>query len=105
VFTTAQFGCGLLGLQLPDLDEKGRTYFEKYVADGHRIGIANLSPEQAVDAIRRGVIEGANEGEPENEPVFFEKLLSDPGGYRYTELLRLVGGSTKRASRPAHTKA
>jgi len=45
------------------------------------------------DAIRKAVILGANEVEPDNDLVFFEKLLGEPDGYRYTALLREVRGS------------
>jgi hypothetical protein len=89
-FSNAQAACGQLGLSLVELDATTRGYFERYVADGRENGVAELTPEQAIDAIRRGVILGADEVEPENDPVFFEKLLGDPGGYKYAMLLRIV---------------
>ena len=85
-----------MGLRLQELDATARGYFEKHSADGRRNGVADLSPEKAVDAIRRGVIEGSNEVEPDNEPVFFEKLLGDPDGYRYATLLRFVRGTVQK---------
>jgi len=92
-FAAGQGACGQLGLRLQDLDATTRGYFERYTAEGQRNGIAELSPQQAVDAIRKAVILGANEVEPENVPVFFEKLLGEPEGYIYTGLLRMVGGA------------
>lgn len=92
-FAAAQAACGQLGLRLEESDATSRRYFERYAADGRRNGIANLSTEQAVDAIRKAVILGANDVEPDNDPVFFERLLGDPDGYRYTALLRMVGGA------------
>ena len=50
-------------------------------------------PEQTVDAIRKAVILGANEVEPDNDVIFLERLLGEPDGYRYTALLRLVAGT------------
>jgi hypothetical protein len=99
-FATAQAACGQLGLRLQESDATSRGYFEVHAAEGRRNEIANLSPEHAVDALRRGVIAGANETLPENEPLSFEKLLGEPEGYHYTTLLRIIGGSTKRAAIP-----
>jgi hypothetical protein len=96
VFTTAQAACGQLGLQLTQMNERTRKSFLKDVADGRRNGIAELSSEKAIDAIRKGVIEGANEAEQDNDPIFFEKLLGEPDGYRYTALLRTVGSAKER---------
>ena len=70
-FAAGQAACGQLGLRLGELDTTGRAYFEKHAADGHRNGIAKLSPAQAVDAIRQAVILGAYEVEQDNDPVFF----------------------------------
>lgn len=92
-FAAAQAACGQLGLRLEELDATARSYFERYAADGRRNGIANLSTEQAIDAIRKAVILGANDVEPDNDPVFFERLLGDPDGYRYIALLRMVSGA------------
>jgi hypothetical protein len=91
-FATAQAACGQLGLRLKELDATSRHHFEQYATQGHENGVAELTPEQAVDALRRGVVLGANEAD--NDPVFFEKLVGDPDGYHYTTLLRLVDGST-----------
>jgi hypothetical protein len=99
-FRAGQAACGQLGLRLQELDATARDYFESHTADGRRNGVADLSPERAVDAIRKAVILGANEASPENDPVFFEKLLGDPEGYRYVALLRLVSGAMKK-SKPA----
>jgi hypothetical protein len=99
-FAAGQAACGQLGLRLQDLDATTRGYFERYTAEGRRYGIAELSPEQAVEAIRKAVILGANEVDLGNEPVFFEKLLGDPDGYRYTALLRMVGGAKTRPAQP-----
>jgi predicted MPP superfamily phosphohydrolase/DNA polymerase III delta prime subunit len=103
VFARAQAACGELGLRLEELDATSRGYFEKYVAVGRRNGIAELSPEQAMAAIRKAVILGANEVETGNDPVFFEKLLGEPDGYRYTTLLRMTGGA-KATPAPQRTK-
>jgi predicted MPP superfamily phosphohydrolase len=103
-FARGQAACGQLGLRVQQLDATTRRYCEKHVAEGRSNGISDLSPEQAIDAIRKGVIEGANETEPENEPTYFEMLLGDPEGYRYTALLRLVGGSAKTAGKQKGTK-
>jgi Calcineurin-like phosphoesterase len=97
VFALAQAACGQLGLRLENLETRTRGFFERYMAEGRRNGIAELSPERAVDAISKAVILGANEVEQKNDPVFFEKLLGEPDGYRYTALLRMVGG-TKTAA-------
>jgi hypothetical protein len=93
VFATAQTASAQLGLRLPELDGKTRGYFEKTATDGRRNGVPNLSPEQAVDAIRKAAILAAYEVEPDNDPVFFEELLGEPDGYRYTALLRMTGGA------------
>jgi Domain of unknown function (DUF4062) len=103
-FATGEGACGQLGLRLEELDATARGYFKRYVAEGRRNGIADLSSEQAVEAVRKGVIAGANDVEPGNDPVFFEELLGDPEGYRYTALLRFVGASAKRAAKPTRTK-
>jgi Mrp family chromosome partitioning ATPase len=92
-FAAGQAACGQLGLRLQDLDERTRGYFEEHTAEGHRNGITGLSPDQAVDTIRKAVILGANEVKSENEPLVFEKLLGEPDGYRYSALLRMVGGA------------
>jgi Domain of unknown function (DUF4062) len=92
-FVRAQAACGHLGLQLEDLDDRARSHFDEYVANGRRKGIAELSPEQAVDAIRKAVILGAIQVEEDNDPVFFENLLGDPPGYHFTALLREVRGT------------
>ena len=97
-FAAGQAACGQLGLRLEDVDATSRHYFKNYVAAGRGNGISELTPEQAVDALRKAVILGANEAEPDNDLVFFEKLLGDPDGYRDTSLLRAVGG-TKQAPR------
>jgi hypothetical protein len=92
-FAAGQAACGQLGLRLEGLDATARRHFASHAADGRHNGIAELSPEKAVDAIRKAVILGANEVSPHNDPVFFEKLLGEPEGYRYMALLRMVGGT------------
>ncbi len=106
-FSTAYAACGQVGIRLPFLDTTNEGYLERYAADGRRNGIAELSPEQAVEAIRKAVILGAEEAEPENDPVFFEKLLGEPDSYSYKTLLRMVGGAkaeptSKRAADKPH---
>ncbi len=90
-FAEAQAACGQLGLQLEDLDATTRGYFGKHAAEGRSNGVAQLSPERAVDAIRKAVILGANDVAPD-DGVFFERLLGEPDGYHYSLLLRTVGG-------------
>ena len=102
-FAAGQAACGQLGLRLEEPDATSRGYFEKHTADGRRNGIDAFSPQQAVDAIGRAVILGAYEVEPDNDPVFFEKLIGEPDGYRYTALLRMIGG-TKVTPAPQRTK-
>jgi hypothetical protein len=51
------------------------------------------------------VILGAAEAEPDNDPAFFEELLGDPERYRYTALLRMVGGGGKPKTGPAPGRA
>jgi hypothetical protein len=92
-FAVAQAACGQLGLRLEDLDPTARRDFKRLAADGRRNGTANLSGREAIDAIRKAVILGANDAELDNDPVFFERLLGDPDGYRYTALFRMVGGT------------
>jgi hypothetical protein len=92
VFAAGQAACGQLGLRLPELDERTRSNFQTGVEHGRRNGITDLLPEQAVEAIRKATTLGANEVDPQNNPVNFEKLLGEPSGYRYTALLRLVAG-------------
>ncbi len=103
-FAAGHSACGQLGLRLEEVDETTRGYFEKYVVDGRRNGIAELSPEQAVDAIRKAVILGANEVDPENDPVFFERLLGEPDSYRYTALLRMTGAAKATSSQQMNDK-
>ncbi len=102
-FAAGQAACGQLGLLLEDLDSTARGYFEKYVAEGRRNGVAHVSAEQAIISIRKAIILAANEVEPDNDPVFFERLLGDPDGYRYTTLLRMVSGK-KLSPAPQRTK-
>jgi len=97
-FAAGQAACGQLGLQIEEMDARSRGYFDKHAADGRRNGISDLSPEQAVEAVRNAVILGANQAEPNQDPVFFEKLLGEPEGYRYTALLRMTGSA--KATRP-----
>jgi hypothetical protein len=92
-FAAGQAACGLLGLRLRGLEARTRRHLEHHAADGRRNGVAELSPERAVDAIRKAVVLGADEVEPNNDAVFFEQLLGEPDGYRYTALLRLVDGT------------
>ena len=94
-----QAACGTLGLELEDLDRTTRGYFEKYVAEGQRNGVTELSLGQAVDAIGKAVILAGNEVEPGLDSVFFGSLLGEPDGYRYTALLQLVGGAKAKPSR------
>lgn len=89
-FAAGQASCGQLGLRLEGLDATTRGYFEKHAAEGRRNGIADLSPQQSVNAVAKAVVLGANEVKPDNDPVFFERLLGEPEGYRYTGLLRIV---------------
>lgn len=91
-FATAQAACGQLGFQLDELNPTDQRYFESYVEDGRRNGVASLSPQNAIDAIRRAVILGAEDVELTNDPVFFERLLKEPESYHYTALLRLCSG-------------
>lgn len=92
-FAKAQAASGQLGLRMPELNSTDQKYFETHATEGGRNGIAKLSPEQGIEAIRKAVILGANEVELDNDPVFFEKLLGEPDSYRYTALLRTVGGT------------
>jgi metallophosphoesterase superfamily enzyme len=102
-YAAGQSACGQLGLRLEELDATTRGYFEKHSAGGRRNGVAALAPQQAVDAIRKAVILAAYEVEPANDPIFFEKLLGEPDGYRYTVLLRMAGGA-KPPPAPQRTK-
>jgi hypothetical protein len=90
IYARGQAACGQFGLKLKDLDDRAVEIFEANVAEGRRRGIGDLSPETAIDAIRRAVVLGANEAEPHNDPVFYERLLAEPDGYRYTMLLRML---------------
>jgi hypothetical protein len=103
MFAKGQAACGQLGLRLEELDTTG--YLEKHAAEGRSNDIAELSPEQAVEAIRRAIILGANEVGPDNDPVFFEKLLGDPDGYRYTALLRRASGTSPALQPTKYTPA
>jgi hypothetical protein len=93
-FAAAHAACGHLGLRLPNLDLTGLNYFERYAAEGHRHGIADLAPEEAINAIRRAVIVGGNEVEPDRDLIFFERLLCEPEGYRFTALLQVIRGES-----------
>jgi hypothetical protein len=104
-FAAAQAACGQLGLRLPEVDARTRGYFERYVAEGRRHGAGELSPERAVAVLREAVVLGAAEVEPENDPAFFEELLGDPEGYRYTALSRIVGGGGKPEAGAAGSRA
>lgn len=88
-FVKARSACGQLGLRVPgvDEDEFACETFEKHFQES---AIGEISIADAVLAIRTAVILGANEMEPENTPEFYDKLLGDPEGYRYTALLRAV---------------
>jgi len=86
-FAVAQVACGHLGLQLQESDPTAKRYFERHAAEGGRHGVSEISLEQALEAIRKAVILGADETEPDNDPVFFERLLGDPAGYTYKALL------------------
>jgi hypothetical protein len=89
-FATGMRACGQIGLRAPDLDQTAQGYFERYVADGNRIGIGTLSLDEGIEAIRQGVILGADEVDPDSDPVMFERLLGDPSSYRYTSLAKIV---------------
>jgi hypothetical protein len=101
-FAVGQAACGQLGLLLQELDATTRGYLEKHAAEGRRNGIADHSPSQAVDAIRKAVILGADEVRPENDSVFFERLLGEPDGYHFGTLLGMAAG-TKATPAPQQT--
>ncbi|HWA90629.1 MAG TPA: DUF4062 domain-containing protein [Rhizomicrobium sp.] len=96
-FATATVGCGEIGVRLPELGAQAQEGFEKDRAYTHNP--AGLPLDKAIEAIRQAVILGADEVDPDNDPVFFEKLLGDPGGYRYTALLRVVAAPQQHKGR------
>lgn len=99
VFLPALAACGQLGLLLENIDPKTHRVFEELAAEGNQNGAAKLALQAAIDTIRTAVIEGATMVEAEHEPVFFEKLLDDPEGYRYSVLQR-VGQPAQGRIRP-----
>ncbi|QPF93925.1 metallophosphoesterase [Bradyrhizobium commune] len=90
-FAAAQAACGQIGLRMPELNSSDRKYFEVHVADGRRNGVAEFSLVQAIDIIRKAVILGADEVEPDNEPMLFERLIGEPDSYGYAALRRMAG--------------
>jgi Mrp family chromosome partitioning ATPase len=93
VFATAFAASGQMGLRLPLLDQRTQSYLEQYASEGRRLNIPDLSSEEAVSAIRKAVIRGAQEVEPNSDSIFFERLLAEPDSYHYRTLLRLVDGT------------
>lgn len=102
-FATGQAACGQIGLRLPALNATNQGFLERHAAEGGHNDVVDLSPEQAIRAIRKAVVLAANDAELVNDPIFFEKLLGEPDGYRYTALLRMVSG-TKATPAPQRTK-
>ena len=92
VFAEAQTVCGRLGLRLRDLDATTRGYFERHISAAARHGGPRRTPDQDVQILQRAVAAAADEMEPDNDPLFFEDLLGEPDGYRYTGLLRVIAG-------------
>ncbi|HEX4570077.1 MAG TPA: hypothetical protein VH184_06615, partial [Dongiaceae bacterium] len=60
-----------------------------YVANGRKKGVPDLPSAKALEAIRRAVAQAADDVAPDKGLVF-EELLGDPGGYRYSSILRLM---------------
>ena len=88
-FLTAQGACGQLGVKLRVRDADARRKFDDYVANGRKKGVPDLLPAKALEAIRRAVAQAADEVAPDKGLVF-EDLLGDPGGYKYSSVLRLM---------------
>jgi len=89
-FLTAQSACGQLGARLRVRDADARRKFDDYVANGRNKGVPDLPPAKALEAIRRAVAQAADEVAPDKDLVLFDELLGDPGGYKYSSVLRLM---------------
>ncbi len=102
VFIESQAACGRLGLELPDLDATALEYFGRHAsveADENR---AQPTGEENVQTLKNAVTVAADEAEPDNNPPFFENLLGDPNGYRYADLLRVIGGDAPARTARQH---
>lgn len=93
-FLRAQAACGHLGLLVPELDGKTRGYFEGHRDAGARHGIGDLGVADALAAIRAAAILAADEVAPE-DGLYFERLIGEPDGYRFTALERLLAAEAK----------
>ena len=71
------------------LDRRAREQFENELDSSRAEGAPNFaSAEDAVKTLWRAAALGSQEAN--QDPVFFEELLGDPEGYKYTSLLRLT---------------
>lgn len=100
-YLAARIACGRLGLKLPDLDATARGYFEKYAAAESERDFPVQPPKAALDTIAKAVVMAVEDIPPgtyttetavEIDTPFFERLLGEPDGYRFTQLLRHVEG-------------
>jgi 3',5'-cyclic AMP phosphodiesterase CpdA len=92
-FVEARAAGGQIGLLLPELNPTNQGYLKKHAAASP----TRFAPESAVKAIRAAVIAAEelverrdSDDGVEIDPFYFEKLLGDPAGYRFTALLRAV---------------
>lgn len=100
-FTRAQAACGRLGLCLPDLDATARGYFERHAGVEADAARPQPTEDEDLQTLRNVVIVAAEEVEPDNDPVFFERLLGEPDGYRYAGLKRVIDDETPARRRAA----
>jgi hypothetical protein len=86
-YASAQAACGRLGLMLPEMDATAREYFNTYQNAVQRpAGKAIPTIDADLATLRAAVVEASYLTEPANAPLFFEGLLGDPEGYRFTML-------------------
>ena len=87
LFAEAETACGLLGLELRELDATARQHFNRHSRRGNPVE-TTPSPEKLIGTIHRGVADAADEMDPNNDVSFFLRVLDEPNEYSYRGLMR-----------------
>lgn len=87
VYARGEAACGQLGLMI---SPQRRHRFQVHADNGTQNGVAAMDIVQAISAIAMAATRAALEVKPENNPVYFERLIGDPDGYGYQQSLALI---------------